>query len=176
MKTMYKCDVCAYSSSSISHFNTHVDMHKGVKPFACDFPGCIFRSTQKSNVKIHYNAVHEGEKPFACDFPGCTYSTVQERDVTDHYNAVHEGIKPFACNFDDCAYRSSQRSHLTRHLKSKHNIDNSNTVKSKLEYIAPVSKEETTYMDEPIFEMSEEDLEKYVNSLVGSDTFNFKES
>ena len=40
------------------------------KPFACDWPGCSYRSVRACDVSNH-KLTHTGEKRFVCEFPNC---------------------------------------------------------------------------------------------------------
>ena len=46
--------------------------HTGEKPYACTWPGCKQRFSQKNNVNLHMR-IHTGEKPYKCDWPGCKW-------------------------------------------------------------------------------------------------------
>ena len=40
------------------------------KPFACDWPGCHYRSVRQCDVTNH-KITHTGEKRFVCEYPNC---------------------------------------------------------------------------------------------------------
>ena len=52
----------------------------GIKPYACDQPGCTYRATQKSNVKAHRRRVHKVDSPMVVVPPGDA-RTVSSSDI-----------------------------------------------------------------------------------------------
>ena len=58
---------------------------------------CDFKSTQKSNLKLHKRSKHEGVT-YPCD--ECDYKATQPGNLKQHKESIHLGVK-FSCNVCD---------------------------------------------------------------------------
>lgn len=52
------------------YLRKHQLIHMEEKPFACDWPGCHYRSVRACDVANH-KITHTGEKRFVCEYPNC---------------------------------------------------------------------------------------------------------
>ncbi|KAJ1616697.1 hypothetical protein T492DRAFT_574680, partial [Pavlovales sp. CCMP2436] len=50
---------------------------------ACDEPGCDYRATKATHLKMH-KRTHTGERPYACDEPCCDYRAAEAGSLTAH--------------------------------------------------------------------------------------------
>uniref|UniRef100_A0A8C6M7N3 C2H2-type domain-containing protein n=1 Tax=Nothobranchius furzeri TaxID=105023 RepID=A0A8C6M7N3_NOTFU len=66
------------------NLNTHMRVHTGQKPFACEL------CTHKASLNTHMK-VHTGQKPFACEL--CGYRCTHKASLNT-YMKVHTGEKP----------------------------------------------------------------------------------
>lgn len=57
--------------------------YEGVKRFACNFEGCLWRFRDRQALANHHRT-HTGEKPFACDFAGCDKRFAQNSNLRKH--------------------------------------------------------------------------------------------
>lgn len=57
------CEICKKVCSRPSTLKTHMLIHSGALPFACEFPGCNRRFNVKSNLTRHIRSCHRGSIP-----------------------------------------------------------------------------------------------------------------
>ena len=91
----------------------------GERPVKCEFEGCDYATTQKSNLKVHMRK-HTGERPFPCTFPSCTHSSTQKSALTVHMLQHKKGKKPFQCSYEGCDYDCASKEKLRVHTMGKH--------------------------------------------------------
>ena len=60
-------------------------VHKGMKPFQCEF--CVKQFTTKLVKNLHVDSVHEQKKPFKCET--CDYSSSYKANLKRHAASVH---------------------------------------------------------------------------------------
>lgn len=108
------CDICGKALSSKGYYNTHVLIHKGIKPHQCSY--CEAEFTSRNTLKLHLRT-HTGEKPYTCDI--CNRSFSQRSAYNIHYKK-HIGPAPFQCQI--CDKRFVSNSVLNMHSKHKHKI------------------------------------------------------
>lgn len=95
-KKPYKCDQCAYSTTTKNSLAIHLRTHTGERPYKCD--QCTYLTTTKSSLSVHFRT-HTGEKPYKCD--QCTYSYTRKGTLVIHLH-THTEKRHYKC--DQCAY------------------------------------------------------------------------
>lgn len=58
----YQCEICGKRFSLDFNLRTHIRTHTGLKPYACEYPGCNKRFTQGSNLSSHMKIHKNGRK------------------------------------------------------------------------------------------------------------------
>ncbi len=71
--TCHKCEICGKSFRESRLLRVHRRVHTKEKPFVCNFLGCDYSSSQKSNLNRHMR-MHTGEKRFKCDICDMSFS------------------------------------------------------------------------------------------------------
>lgn len=101
-----QCPDCELRFANANAFARHHEgVHQGLKPFACDFPGCGLRSSQKSYITHHKKTVHEKKFGMHCHSCGKGYN-----------------------------HKHSLRSHMQKHAKEGHDIDSCHVCKKELDW------------------------------------------
>jgi len=115
------CKICNRAFSRKADCNRHRRLHYGIKPYACEVPGCGKRFAQFTALKTHRN-VHTGSKPFTCGFAGCKSTFGDPSSCARHRREIHYPGEPFKCPFPGCTSRILRSSSFKVHLK-KHGLD-----------------------------------------------------
>ena len=98
-KRLRKCKICDFVTRFPDVFKTHVATHSDHRPFACDFPGCTFRSKWKPHLGLHEKRMHVPEQ-HPCPEPDCPFIAKHKQGLKKHMRA-HEK-KQFPCVFPEC--------------------------------------------------------------------------
>ena len=68
--------------------NDHINLvHKGVRPFPCEYDGCEYTALNRSGINLHVKRVHEKVRSVGC--PHCDYKTDKNYALQDHINSRH---------------------------------------------------------------------------------------
>ena len=95
---------------SFNNFIFHLEGVHGTEPFACDHPGCTFRTTRHASITDHKRQVHRDERPFPCQHMGCSFRGKTNTSLTAHANE-HQSTE--------------RRDHMSsQHQKKDHDMDN----------------------------------------------------
>ena len=111
----HKCNQCEKVFRSRSDLNSHVRIHSGDKPLACNYPGCTKSFAHVSNLRVHERG-HLGDRPYVCPFPGCGRAFRHPSSRTDHYVNIHEGVRQYSCSV--CNRTFTAISNMKRHVKT----------------------------------------------------------
>lgn len=133
-----QCGECGRVFNSTSALESHVSLHKFLRPFTCKLCGKYFPDaiTFKRHDRVHRNGriyvcpqcgkgfvyrfalskhvqmVHGKVKPFICQL--CNKRFFTKRDVDIHIR-IHTGEKPFQCHI--CERRFTRKVELNVHLR-----------------------------------------------------------
>ncbi|XP_017272509.1 putative GPI-anchored protein pfl2 [Kryptolebias marmoratus] len=133
-----QCGECGRVFNSTNALESHVSLHKFLRPFTCKLCGKCFPDsiTFKRHDRVHRNGrihicpqcgkgfvyrfglskhiqmVHSRLKPFICQI--CNKSFFNKRDVEIHQR-IHTGEKPFECHV--CERRFTRKVELNVHLR-----------------------------------------------------------
>ncbi len=123
----YACIFCSYTTDHSQHFTLHEATHTGLKPHACDYEGCDYKSARAYDLSMHKRRVHEKNKPFSCDYEGCHYCGPSVGDITKHKKDTHKlgllnRVREFVCRFDGCSFRADKEWVLQRHQRVRGHV------------------------------------------------------
>ena len=90
----YLCDNCGYTTAHRSQLKAHCLLHTG-DTYKCNYPGCMFQSTKKQNMKYH-QLTHTHEKVHQCDICGQSFSLLKN---LRRHSLLHNSIRQhrFVC-------------------------------------------------------------------------------
>ncbi len=82
------CETCGRNFKTATQLKIHRRVHTKEKPYVCNFLGCEYRSSQKSNLNRHMR-MHTGEKRFKCDI--CQSSFTRRKNLDIHLGSkIHK--------------------------------------------------------------------------------------
>ncbi|EMZ7034351.1 hypothetical protein ABE276_002387 [Salmonella enterica] len=90
-------------------------MHKGHKPYACEHPGCNYRTAHSGHFNRHRRK-HDPAAMLACGHPDCNYRTAHSGHLNEHQR-THNPEDQLACGHPGCNYRTARSGHLTEHRR-----------------------------------------------------------
>lgn len=121
----YKCTFsgCNFSKAHRSWSKIHLQRHESDPairtPFACDFPGCDYRSVSGIGLRGHVRVKHNSERnrdselsrEFLC--PLCSKPFYSMKAVKAHINRLHTNEETYYCS--KCEFRTKFSSSLKSH-------------------------------------------------------------
>ncbi|GAA5933219.1 hypothetical protein JCM3775_002573 [Rhodotorula graminis] len=140
---------CEKAFARKSDLERHERIHKGVRPWACEFEGCGRDFIQRSALKVH-ERTHTGERPHVCRWGPCTKAFSDSSSLARH-RRIHTGQRPYACLVADCRKTFCRKTTLTKHIRRNHTqyADNPETVSSANFDDIPLDELEYVYESAP---------------------------
>lgn len=112
---IYVCEQCSKEFSAQKWLNNHIEnVHSNVKLYACNAPGCTYKSKFRCVMDDHKRR-HNSHREFKCIWEGCTSEFVTKRDMVAHVNFSHKGIKNFCCTWPNCNATFKDSNRLKHH-------------------------------------------------------------
>ncbi|XP_067664182.1 uncharacterized protein [Haliotis asinina] len=104
----FMCSMCDKAFMTKTNLETHIRIHKGIRPFAC--PYCHLHFASRPHLNKHKRQ-HTKEKEFKCSFCSKAFFTQKLLDV---HHSKHTGEKRFSCEV--CGNKFITSSTLKDHL------------------------------------------------------------
>ena len=135
----YSCESCNYKAKSPSDIARHKlykhtseeTKQKVLKYKECAYKDCLFKTRQRSRLKIHIESQHEGIIHFRCNYMNCAFKTDDKKSLRRHTKThqkriqehVHSGVleqkKLIKCKFPKCMFRATKED-VVQHTGSEH--------------------------------------------------------
>ncbi|XP_051809128.1 zinc finger protein 391-like isoform X2 [Acanthochromis polyacanthus] len=104
------CNPCRRSFSSWSQRKVHMKIHTDEKRYSCETCGKHF--SRSNHLTVHMRT-HTSERPYSCERCGKTFH--KRSKLTTHMRA-HTGERPYSC--ERCGKHFTQRGQLTVHMRT----------------------------------------------------------
>jgi hypothetical protein len=104
---------CQFSTEYIQALNLHMNRHKGMKPFECDFNACHKQFTTKCELNEHKSRVHQNIRKYICVYNECKKGFKTNTALIQHKRCVHLNERQYKCEYIGC--------HKRFHLKIRSN-------------------------------------------------------
>lgn len=112
---IYVCEQCSKEFSAQKWLNNHIEnVHSNVKLYACNAPGCTYKSKFRCVMDDHKKR-HSATREFKCIWEGCTSEFVTKRDMLAHVNFSHKGIRNYSCTWPNCTATFKDSNRLKHH-------------------------------------------------------------
>lgn len=114
------CAQCGRTFKRTGHFNQHMRVHTGERPYKCDFPGCGRDFSRSDNLRRHRIMHDDPENPeqdFLCPRNDCGKS-FRSKYHLDRHVALHDRPTSYKCSL--CPASFSKKRGLGEHNANVH--------------------------------------------------------
>lgn len=111
----YACEECGKSFVGKYQLLRHQMHHLDVRTFKCDTCGKMYKS--ENDLKMH-NMVHFEQRPYVCTH--CGKSFLSTSKLRQHYN-IHTGARPYKCKY--CIKDFTNYPNWMKHVRRCHKVD-----------------------------------------------------
>ena len=111
---------CLYKTTKRHRIRTHMNEHKGIKPFACEHDGCDKAFISNERLKDHQKRHTDKIYSFICDYEGCGKKFNKRHDYGRHKN-LHFRYISFECK--ECPDKwFPSKINLQKHIDVVHKV------------------------------------------------------
>ncbi|CAG2104728.1 unnamed protein product [Medioppia subpectinata] len=121
-KRTHRCEVegCGSAYKTEAALKIH-SCRKHGNQYACDWPGCDFRTGSRYTLDNHVKVKHTDERLFPCALDGCQLSCRHKTHLLVHQLRAHPDHFPdkpwFKCEETDCEFRTKCKYAIDKHVK-----------------------------------------------------------
>ncbi|XP_044731719.1 zinc finger protein 501-like [Chrysoperla carnea] len=114
------CNICGHAMRTLKELRTHLLIHTGERPYACD--QCDKTYHRDDRLKDHISRIHLNKRKYQCTF--CSHAFFTKRMFVHHVRR-HTGEKPHKCEVCDKRFiqKVALKIHLKTHTNSRENFN-----------------------------------------------------
>lgn len=109
----FVCEICSRAFNEKGNMKTHLRIHKGEKPFACQFKDCTKSFRTQGHLEDHYRN-HFLIRPFDCNLCSKKFSRSSTLKI---HQRTHSNLKMFECPVKNCGKRFREKGNMMNHYK-----------------------------------------------------------
>ena len=95
----------------------HMNEHKGITPYVCDFEGCDYKSISATSLSAHKKS-HNSTMRTRC--PKCREYLFSPESGEKHEREHHDPDLPWTCGTKNCEYRAESEAEVKNHSDRIH--------------------------------------------------------